>query len=66
LTPDPLTKYFKGLRINAYVNGSGLKGGVALSFIHLFLSPPLNLKGERNTLKRATLLSPLDIIYNIG
>jgi excinuclease UvrABC nuclease subunit len=24
------------------------------------------LKGERNTLKRATLLSPLDIIYNIG
>jgi hypothetical protein len=46
--------------------GSGLKGGVGLSFIHLFLSPPLNLKGERNTLKRATLLSPLDIIYNIG
>ena len=28
--------------------------------VWLFLSPPLNLKGERNTLKRATLLSPLD------
>jgi hypothetical protein len=26
LTPDPLAKYFKGLRINAYANGSGLKG----------------------------------------
>jgi hypothetical protein len=31
LTPDPLTKYFKGLRINAYANGSGLKFGQVLS-----------------------------------
>ena len=28
LTPDPSAKYFKGLRINAYANGSGLKGEV--------------------------------------
>jgi len=30
LTPDPLTKYFKTSRINAYANGSGLNEAVII------------------------------------
>ena len=40
---DPRSIYVRVSPLAGLQDRPGLKGGVALSFIHLFLSPPLNL-----------------------